>query len=342
MPRPRKSSIYERFERHAERTFADAAARYLAEFQGKDKLRSAHCIASVAPYIGQLRLIDVDDEAMQAFKEDRRLGRPPFGKPAMVGTVNKELSQVVTVLNKAARIWRWIPSAPKIEHVRGAVRQAYPFTLEEQKRLFAELPSGWDVGAAVFAVNTGVRKEELFGLKWTDMVRVPELGDGVFVFVLVDTKNGHQRAVICNSFARNAVEQQRKWQAKHGWSTYVFPSRRHGYAGERCKATGRIWGEAWIRAGLPSGPLVKKGIHNCRHTFAHRLRAAGVPQEDRNALLGHANTNLAEHYALPDLERLLAHAEKVVQLKETTVLRVVATHVPTAGMAVGESSNGAA
>jgi hypothetical protein len=166
MPRPRKpGSIYDRFDRHAERTFAEAATRYLAEYQGKDKSRAAQSIFAVAPYIGHLRLIDVDDEALQQFKEDRRLGRSPFRKPAMAGTINKDLTQVVTVLNKACRVWRWLPSTPKLEHVKGAVRQAYPFTWEEQDRLFAALPTGWDCGAALFAVNTGVRKEEMFGLR---------------------------------------------------------------------------------------------------------------------------------------------------------------------------------
>lgn len=73
MPRPRKpGSIYDRFDRHVDRTFAEAATRYLAEFQGKAKDRAAQSVFAVAPYIGHLRLIDVDDEAMQQFKEDRR------------------------------------------------------------------------------------------------------------------------------------------------------------------------------------------------------------------------------------------------------------------------------
>lgn len=334
MPRePRKSrSIYDRFEKHVDRTFAEAATRYLAEFQGKHKRRVATDIEAVAPYIGHLRLIDVDDETMAQFKEDRRLGRPPFSKPAMVGTINKELTQVVTILNKACRVWRWIPSAPKFEHVKGPRKQAYPLSWEEQDRLFRCLPKGWDVGSAAFAINTGCRREEIFGLKWTDLRWVPELDiknpDGtirerMFVFVLRETKNGHQRAVICNSIARKAVERQRKWQAANVWSEYVFPSKASNRLGSRCMAVGRIWADAWRAAGLPSGPLVKKGIHNCRHTFAHRLRAAQVPKEDRNALLGHANTDLAEHYATPDIARLLSYAEQIVQRRETTVLRAV-------------------
>lgn len=332
MPRPRSSSIYARFDRHAERTFAEAATRYLAEYQGKDKSRAAQSIFAVAPYIGHMRCIDVDDEAMLQFKEDRKLGRGAFTKPAMVGTINKDLTQVVTVLNKACRVWRWLPSTPKLEHVRGPARQPYPFTWEEQDRLFSALPTGWDCGAAIFAVNTGVRREELFGLKWTDRRWMPELDikdeqgnvkERMFVFVLDDTKNGEQRAVICNSIARRAVAYQAKFQEKYGSSAYVFPSQARQSPRSKVRNSGVVWERAWRAAGLPVSKLVKRGMHNCRHTFAHRLRAAGVPQEDRNALMGHAKTNLAEHYSTPDVARLLEHAEKVTLRRETTVLRAV-------------------
>lgn len=336
MPRPRNSgSIYDRFEKHADRTFAEAAARYLAEYQGKAKSRAAQSIDAVAPYIGHLRLIDVDDESLAQFKLDRLAGTGAFDKVAMAGTCNKDLTQVVTILSKAARVWRWLPLVPKLEHVRGPTRQPYVFSWAEQDRLFSALPTGWDCGAALFCVNTGVRREELFGLKWSDRRWVPELdikdADGnvkerMYVFVLSDTKNGEQRAVICNSIARRAVEYQARFQEK--WdarSEYVFPARDGNKRPKttRVRNAGLVWDKAWKKAGLPVDRFVKRGIHSCRHVFAYRLRVAGVPQEDRNALLGHARSNLAEHYAGPSLERLLAHAEKVTIRKETTVLRAV-------------------
>lgn len=332
MPRPRKTR--DRFERFADTTFGEAAARYLAEFDGKpaSKERAAHALFAVAPYVAHLPLIDVDDEALSQFKEDRRLGRSPFKKPAMAGTINKELTQVTTVLTKACRLWRMMGEVPLIQHVKGAVRQAYRFTWEEQDKLFRCLPTGWDVGAALFAVNTGVRKEELFGLKWEHRRWVPELDikdaegnvkERMYVFVLLETKNDMPRAVVLNSIARRAVEHQRKWQAKYGQSDYVFPSRWVGNMGGKVRASGKCWADAWKAAGLPTDKLTKRGIHNCRHTFAYRLRLCGVPQEDRNALLGHAKTNLAEHYGPADLGRLLECAERVTVRKEMTVLRAV-------------------
>jgi integrase len=331
MYRRDSDDIYARFRKHAHRTFEEAAARYLADYQGKSKSRAAQSIDALRPYVGSLRLIDVDDEALQQFKEDRRLGQGAFTRPAMVGTINKDLTQCTTILNKAARTWRWILQAPKIELVQGPRRQAYVFTWAEQDKLFRHLPTGWDCGAALFAVNTGVRKEELFGLRWKDRRWVPELdtknADGsvrerMYVFVLGDTKNGEQRAVVCNSIARRAVEYQERFQEKHGKAEFVFPSR--GINGKtKVRNSSVVWDKAWRLAGLPMDKYTKRGIHSCRHVYGHRLRAAGVPEEDRNALLGHARSNLAQHYASEDLGRLLEHSEKVTHRKETTILRAV-------------------
>ncbi len=199
-------NIYDRFEKHVDRTFGEAATRYLDEFQGKDKARQASALRSVIPYIGKLRCIDVDDESMAGYKHERFHGLGFFDEPAMAGTINKEITTAMTVLNKACRVWRWIPSAPKILKVTGPTRKPYPLTWKEQERLFTQLPTEWDRGAAVFAINTGVRKAELFGLRWQDLVQIPRLRS--FVFVLRGGKNGKDRAVICNSLARRSVLKQ--------------------------------------------------------------------------------------------------------------------------------------
>lgn len=310
----RGNPIWGRFEQNAHRTFDEAACRYIAEFDGKDKRRQEICIEHLIPYIGHLTLIEVDAEALEGFKDDRKNGTGAFQKPAMAGTINKELTVVTTILNRACRDWRWIPSVPRIRHVKGAKRVAYPLTWDEQKRLFLKLPNHWQMGAALFAVNTGVRKSELFGLKWTDKVEIPELDS--FVFLLTDTKNGKDRAVICNSIARRAAS----YQEGNG-SKYVFPSQRAQNVGSMVKACNKLWRNAWFKAGLPDDPLIRKGIHNLRHTYAHRLRAANVPVEDRDALMGHNNASLSQHYALPDIERLQEMSERVTVKRDTVVLR---------------------
>ncbi|MDE3207212.1 MAG: tyrosine-type recombinase/integrase [Pseudomonadota bacterium] len=64
-------------------------------------------------------------------------------------------------------------------------------------------------------------------------------------------------------------------------------------------------------------------VHDLRHTFATRLRAAGVAKEDRSALLGHVTTSMPEHYAAADVERLVELANRTIKRHEIqTVLKV--------------------
>jgi hypothetical protein len=79
---------------------------------------------------------------------------------------------------------------------------------------------------------------------------------------------------------------------------------------------------AWQRA-RQEEDLRAVRIHDLRHTFACRLRAAGLSAEDRDALLGHANRSMPGHCASADVGRLLKLANLVLNRQETrTVLRV--------------------
>ncbi|MBN9359556.1 MAG: site-specific integrase [Herbaspirillum huttiense] len=69
-------------------------------------------------------------------------------------------------------------------------------------------------------------------------------------------------------------------------------------------------------------------VHDLRHTYGTRLRAAGVSEEDRALLLGHANKSMPEHYATGTVERLVDQANKVeveveLKRKRMTILRLV-------------------
>src|ERR1043166_6984466 len=72
--------------------------------------------------------------------------------------------------------------------------------------------------------------------------------------------------------------------------------------------------------------LTQVRVHDLRHSFACRLRAAGVPAEDREALLGHANHSMAGHYASPDVGRLLARANLIVDRSGTRTPIWIAEH----------------
>jgi integrase len=53
-------------------------------------------------------------------------------------------------------------------------------------------------------------------------------------------------------------------------------------------------------------------VHDLKHTFGRRLRAAGVSFEDRQDLLGHRSNRVTTHYSSAELTRLIEAAECVV------------------------------
>lgn len=56
-------------------------------------------------------------------------------------------------------------------------------------------------------------------------------------------------------------------------------------------------------------------VHDLKHTFGRRLRAAGVALETRKVMLGHKNGDITSHYSAPEIEELLEAANRVCQGK---------------------------
>jgi len=50
-------------------------------------------------------------------------------------------------------------------------------------------------------------------------------------------------------------------------------------------------------------------VHDLKHTYGRRLRAAGVSFEDRQDLLGHKSSRMTTHYSAGELGKLLEAAE---------------------------------
>ena len=102
-------------------------------------------------------------------------------------TINRSLEVMRTILHRAARAYRdddgrpWLEQpTPLISMLAESPRSPCPITWEEQDALFQRLP-GHLQRMALFAVNTGARKSNICGLRWTWEVPVPKVGRSVFV-----------------------------------------------------------------------------------------------------------------------------------------------------------------
>lgn len=102
-----------------------------------------------------------------------------------------------------------------------------------------------------------------------------------------------------NRTARSVVDARR---GKH--AQYVFT-----HNGKPLKhMLNSAWKKARARAGLEG-----LRVHDLKHTFGRRLRAAGVSFEDRQDLLGHRSGRITTHYSAADLSRLIEAAESVAE-----------------------------
>jgi hypothetical protein len=70
--------------------------------------------------------------------------------------------------------------------------------------------------------------------------------------------------------------------------------------------------ELSLEEGAGSCRLARVRVHDLKHSFGRRWRAAGVSFEDRQDLLGHGSGRLATHYSAAELTRLIEAAESVV------------------------------
>jgi integrase len=315
-----------------DRSFRAAATKFLDENQHKRSIGTdAVHLKQLDPFIGGLALKQVHMGSLQEFIVKRRRDG------VKTKSINEALAVVRRIVNLAASEWMdvkgmtWLETAPKIRlfPVTDA-RKPYPLSREEQALLFQELPSHL-ARMAVFKVNTGTREQEVCGLKWSHEVKVNELGTSIFLIPADRVKNGQERLVVLNRVALSVIESLR---GKHPEFVFVREWKKKSPK-PVTKINNTAWKAARERAANRwteiNGEKAPEGfrrvrVHDLKHTFGRRLRAAGVSFEDRQDLLGHKSGRITTHYSRAELSNLIEAAERVENSEsrktpETTWLR---------------------
>jgi len=313
------------------RTFREAATRYLLEHKDQPSIKlTALCLQQLDPYLGDLPLTHIDDQALAPFVRDRQTDEDlPNGKVRKVvsnRTVSIAIEPVIGVLSLACRKWRdeerrpWLGSIAllaKLEEKR-ASRKPYPMSRDEQSILFGELPDHLQ-RMALFKVTTGCREQEVCKLRWEWEISVPELGTSLFLIPAgfggrhenSGVKNRDERLVVLNTVAKSIIDGQRGISRE-----WVFPyngtgmHRMNDSAWEKARVrAAKLWQEQHLRPAHTGYASIR--VHDLTHTFGRRLKAAGVTEEDRKSLLGHKNGSVTSHYSGAELGQLIEAANKV-------------------------------
>lgn len=304
----RKEKVYgERLDR----TFNQASARYIDEYSHKRSLdRDIATLKAIMPYIGEVALLKIHSGTLDDFIKDRKKSG------ISAGTLNRDMAIVRRVLSLSARLWRddqgraWLDTVPMLPTIEGIKRKPRPISWQEQEALLKALPA-YLADMTLFALNTGLRDQEICAMKWSDECKVNGLDTTVFIISEERAKNEHERIVPLNSVAQSIVASRRGNQ-----SDFVFD-----YEGRKLL---RINNKAWRKA-RESVDLKEVRVHDLRHTFGMRLRAAGVGFEDRQDLLGHHAGRITTHYSKVEINRLIECVELLCESRkpELTLIRRV-------------------
>ncbi len=317
------------------RTFREAAARYLREVAHKASSDAiAIHVETLDDWIGALPLDRVFDETLEPYKRQRL--EVDQVSPT---TLKRELEVVRRVLRLCAGKYRdetgrtWLPAAPVISMPELDPRKPYPLSWDEQRLLLAALPKHL-ARMALFKLYTGCREQEVCKLRWEWEQRVPELGTSVFVIPAgfggrtdrSGVKNGEDRLVVLGRVAARIVDECR---GEHRDFVFVYGAKdkKHPIARMNNSAWDTARREAakeYFKQHQREAPwgLRNVRVHDLKHTFGRRLRAARVPYETRQVLLGHTNGDITTHYSAAEISELLEAVNRIEESRGVTLLRV--------------------
>lgn len=196
--------------------------------------------------------------------------------PLQPATVNRELALLKHIFSKAVE-WGKTKENParKVKLLKGEVKRVRFLMPDEVQILLSNCPDHIKP-IVTLAVHTGMRRGELFGLKW-DQVSF-EQG----IISLFDTKNHERRDIPMDETVKGTLK------ALDSKSPFVWCNEE----GKRFEDIGRSFETALRRSSIEDFRF-----HDLRHTFASNLVMAGEDLNTVAELLGHKGLEMTRRYA---------------------------------------------
>jgi integrase/recombinase XerD len=277
------------------RLLPEAMERFFEEATLKPRTLESYRFNSkvCARLMGHLHLDEISRRTLSEFVSTRKRSG------VTDATIRRDLAFLSSVFSMASR-WGWVDTNPVTALNKKSLKESRPrtrfITREEFARLH-EAASDDLKPILILAVETGLRKEELLGLKTSSIdFRRRELH-------LEITKTNTPRRVPLSAKAMETIRELLE-QRSRPRSSYLF-----------CKADGRrsgnpkkaFWG-ACRRAGIEDFRF-----HDLRHTFASWWVQGGGDLYRLSRVLGHTTLQMSARYGHLRTDDLHDELERVAQ-----------------------------
>ncbi len=295
------------------------------------------CLKQCFPELHRLQLNEITPPVIEKW----RLRRKGEGlKPA---SINRQLADLKSCLNRAIEDWGLLKENPiikvKLEKKDKNAKVRY-LTEGEESKLYAALdereqsikegrdkanewrtergyPLYSDLKKSTYvdylkpcillSLNTGLRRNELFNLKWADV----DIDRKVITVNAETAKGGTTRHIPLNQEALTVLK---LWKRQEGLKSlllidgtkYIFPNEDE----QPFHDVRTSWGNVLRKAKIHNFRW-----HDLRHSFASKLVMAGVDLNTVRELLGHSDYKMTLRYAHLAPEHKAAAVAKLVAVK---------------------------
>lgn len=270
----RVSEVHRRvFVKDTRTTLDQLWERYLphAETHKRSWKRDVQMFGNLRAFFGNPMLRDITPARLEKFQQVR-------GKEVAPATVNREFALLKHMFFQA-ETWGLHSGNPvrKVRFLAEDNLKCETLSEEEEKKLLAACPP-YLKDVVVFACNTGLRRSDVFNLRWEDVIIDEEPRVSIIM-----KKNRKPHDVYLNPAALEVVNRQRR-DTKNVFTNPM--------TGEQIKCVRGALEAAVKRAGLK-----KITFHMFRHTIATRLLRNGADIVTVKEIMGHSNISTTLRYA---------------------------------------------
>lgn len=275
------------------RLYLDAQAKFIAEHLTTIKPGAAKrygvSLKSLAEQFGGMALDQITSATLSEFETKRRTDG------VSAGTIRRDLACLSSLFTSAID-WEWTETNPVPPFMRRRARRGLKeapgrtryLTEGEERALLAKATEAVR-SAMVLAIDTGLRREELFSLEWPQVNLVRGL-----IITTSNTKSGRKRTVPLPARSRTILGTL----PRHMDCSFVLINPDTG--------TRYLQMNKGLKAAARRAKLADVRWHDLRRTAGCRwLQRDGRKMEEVSGLLGHSSVQVTENrYAFLNLEAI--------------------------------------
>jgi len=280
-----KAKSYASFKSHLDRIETDLGNVLLADLDLK-RLESWQDTMKKIPRVSRVKETEKTTRKPKRSKSaKKKLEKLPPLSPL---TVNRHIQTLKAMMTKACD-WGWITERHLHQQIRKLKldkerdRRRLDFlSREEAERLInsADPPIRPII---ICALQTGMRKEEILGLKWIQVDLVHRL------IHLQQTKSGEPRSLPINDRLLYALKDKNLLRSLEDDHVFLNPEKKARWSDLKTP----------FNRAVKKAKLAHRGIvfHHLRHTAASWMVMAGVPLLTVARVLGHADVQMVSRYS---------------------------------------------